>query len=177
MNYKMPDLGFMAMAFEFKIRDFLKPRRDVVKEIGIKEGFQVLDFGCGPGSYVKATVDLVGRAGKLYALDINPTAIQMVKRIAEKNHLANVNTILSDCKTGLPDESIDVVMLYDTFHDLTNQDTVLAELHRVLKPNGMLSFSDHHLTEDEIVSRVANKGLFRLLRKGENTHSFVKRTA
>ena len=173
----MPDLGFMTMAFMFKIRDFFRPRGDVVKEIGIREGFHVLDYGCGPGGYVKATADLVGSTGKIYALDINPTAIQMVKKMAEKNRLANVDTILSDCRTGLADESIDVVMLYDAFHELKNQDAVLAELHRVLKPDGVLSFSDHHLTEDEIVSKVTEKGLFRFLRKGEKTHSFVKKTA
>jgi ubiquinone/menaquinone biosynthesis C-methylase UbiE len=176
-DQRTPDLGIMAMAFTFKIRDFFKPRRDILKEVGIEEGFHILDYGCGPGSYVKPTADLVGRAGKIYALDINPTAIQMVKKIAEKNQLTNVETILSDCKTRLPSGSIDVVMLYDTFHHLTDQDAVLTELHRVLKPNGVLSFSDHHLREDEIISKVTNKGLFKLLKKGENTHSFVKKEA
>jgi ubiquinone/menaquinone biosynthesis C-methylase UbiE len=75
--------------------------------------------------------------------------------------------------TGLSDDSIDVVLLYDTFHDLTNPNMVLEELHRVLKPNGILSFSDHHMKENEIISKVMNNGLFRLLRKGERTYSFV----
>lgn len=59
--------------------------------------------------------------------------------------LANVETIHSDCKTGLPDNSVDAVLLYDTFHDLSDPDGVLEELHRVLKPDGILSFSDHHM--------------------------------
>jgi len=169
----MSNLGFRLMAFTFKIRDFFKPRRDIVKEVGIKEGFRVLDYGCGPGSYVIPVAELVGKSGKIYALDINPLAIKMVKKIAVKNQLPNVETILSDRKTGLPDDSIDVVLLYDTFHDLTDQKAVLEELHRVLKPNGILSFSDHHMEENEIVSKVTNNGLFRLLRKGERTYSFV----
>jgi ubiquinone/menaquinone biosynthesis C-methylase UbiE len=175
----MPDkhvsnTGFKAMALTFKIRDFLRPRKDVVKEVGIREGFHVLDYGCGPGSYVKAVAELVGKSGKIYALDINLLAIQTVKKIAEKNRLTNVETILSSCKTGLPDDSIDVVLLYDTFHDLTDPNGVLEELHRVLKPNGVLSFSDHHMEKNDIVSEVTNKGLFRLLKKGVETHSFVK---
>jgi ubiquinone/menaquinone biosynthesis C-methylase UbiE len=169
----MSNIGFRVMAFTFKIRDFLRPRRDIVKEAGIKEGFHVLDYGCGPGSYVTAVAELVGKSGKIYALDINPLAIKMVKKIALKKQLSNVETILSDCKTGLPNDSIDVVLLYDTFHDLSDPNMVLEELHRVLKPNGILSFSDHHMEENEIVSRVTNNGLFRLLRKGERTYSFV----
>jgi ubiquinone/menaquinone biosynthesis C-methylase UbiE len=170
----MSNTGFKAMALTFKIRDFLRPRKDVVSEVGIREGFQVLDYGCGPGSYAKAVAELVGKSGKIYALDINLLAIQTVKKIAEKNRLTNVETILSSCKTGLPDDSIDVVLLYDTFHDLTDPDEVLEELHRVLKPNGVLSFSDHHVKENDIVSEVTNKGLFKLLKKGVETHSFVK---
>jgi ubiquinone/menaquinone biosynthesis C-methylase UbiE len=162
------------MAFAFKIRDFLRPRRDIVKEVEMKEGFHVLDYGCGPGSYVPAVAELVGKSGKIYALDINPLAIKMVKKIAVKKQLSNVETILSDCNTGLPDYSIDVVLLYDTFHDLVDQNMVLGELHRVLKPNGILSFSDHHMKENEILPKITDNGLFRLLRKGERTYSFVK---
>jgi ubiquinone/menaquinone biosynthesis C-methylase UbiE len=59
----MSDLGFRAMAFTFKIRDFFSPRRDIAKEAGIKEGHYVLDFGCGSGSYVLAVAELVGKSG------------------------------------------------------------------------------------------------------------------
>lgn len=170
----MTDLGFRLMALTFKIRDFFRPRKDVVKEVGIKEGFQVLDYGCGSGSYMKAVIELVGKSGKLYALDVNPTAIEMIKQIALKNHLTNVETILTDCNTGLPDNSIDVVLLYDVLHDLTDPQRVLKELYRVLKPNGILSLSDHHLQESEIISKLTNNGLFDLSRKGERTYSFLK---
>lgn len=177
IDKQMSNLGFRTMAFTFKIRDFFRPRRDVMKEAGIREGFRVLDYGCGSGSYVKIVAGLVGNSGRVYALDINPLAVQMVKKIAAKYQLTKVETILSDCKTGLSDDSIDLVLLYDTFHDLTNADGVLEELHRVLKPKGVLSFSDHHMKEDEIMSRMTNRGLFRLLRKGDKTHSFEKEEA
>jgi ubiquinone/menaquinone biosynthesis C-methylase UbiE len=171
----MSSLDFKITAFTFKIRDFLRPRKDVVKEVGIKEGFHVLDYGCGPGSYVPAVAELAGKSGKIYALDINPLAVKTVKRIAAKKQLSNVETILSNCNTGLPDDSINVVLLYDTFHDLIDQKMVLRELHRVLKPNGILSFSDHHMEENEISLKITDDGLFRLLRKGERTYSFVKK--
>jgi ubiquinone/menaquinone biosynthesis C-methylase UbiE len=176
MNKQMSDFGFKTMALTFKLRDFFRPRRGIVKEVGIKPGHHVLDYGCGPGSYIKAVAQLVGKSGKIYALDVNSLAIQMVQRIVSKNQLTNVETILSNCKTELPDNSIDIVLLYDTFHDLNNPDEVLEELHRILKSNGILSFSDHHMKEDEIVSKVTNEGLFRLFRKGERTYSFVKVT-
>jgi len=162
------------MSFGYKFRDFFLPRKNILKEVGIKPGFHVLDYGCGPGGYIIAAAELAGKSGKIYALDIHPLAIQRVKSIATKKQLTNVEIICSDCKTGLPDNSVDVVLLYDTLHDLGDPNGVLEELHRVLKPNGILSFSDHHLKENEIVSRMTDKGLFRLSGKGERVYNFLK---
>jgi len=170
----MSDLWFKLMALEFRIRDRLRPRMEVVKEVGIKSGFKVLDYGCGPGGYIAPVSELIGQDGTLYALDVMPVAIEMVKKLTSKKKFQNVETILSDCKTGLPDDSIDVVLLYDVFHDLEDQDSVLTELRRILKPEGTLSFSDHHLNETEIISKITSQGLFQLSKKGKHTYSFTK---
>ena len=61
-------------------------------------------------------------------------AIQAVKKIAARHGIENLETIESACHTGLPENHVNVVLLYDTFHDLSHPDDVLRELHRVLKP-------------------------------------------
>lgn len=174
MDTPKSNFDFKLMALTYKFRDLLLPRMNSLKESGIKLGSHVLDYGCGPGSYLTAVAELVGNSGKIYALDIHPLAIQRVQSIATKKQLTNVKTICSDCQTGLPDNSVDVVLLYDIFHDLSEPDKILEELHRVLKPRGILSFSDHHMNGDEIVSKVTSSGLFKLSKTGERTFSFVK---
>jgi len=104
-------LSFKIMSLQFKLRDLINPRQVILKEAGIKPGFQVLDFGCGPGGYILPLATLTGPSGKIYALDINPNAIQAVKSLASKHQLTNVATILSDSATGLPDRSMDVILL------------------------------------------------------------------
>ncbi len=165
---------FRIMVLAFKLRDWLSPRENVLKEADIKSGFRVLDYGCGTGSYILHTAELVGKSGMIYALDIHPSATQRATQIASDNNLANVKAIQSGCKTGLPDNSIDVTLLYDTFHDLSEPDNVLKELHRVLKSGGILSFSDHHMRERAIVSGVTKAGLFKLLSRGKKTFTFIK---
>lgn len=174
MEKQMSDFHFSLMSLGYKFRDLFLPRKNILKEVGIKPGFHVLDYGCGPGSYVVAVVELVGKSGKIYALDINPLAIQRVQEITAKKGLTNIETIHSDCATGLPDDSIDVVFLYDVLHDLGEPSAVLGELHRVLKPNGILSCSDHHMKEHDIVAQVTERELFRFLRRGKRTYTFVK---
>ena len=174
MDKPMSNFDFKLMFLGYRFRDFSLPRKNILKEVGIKPGFYVLDYGCGPGSYIIPLAELVGESGKIYALDIHPLAIQKVKDIASKKQLTNVETILSDCQTGLPDNTLDAVLLYDAFHHLSDPDVVLKELHRVLKPDGILSFSDHHMKEKEIVAEVTKSRLFRLSRKGQRTYTFLK---
>lgn len=174
MDRAMPNFAFSIMSCMFTLRDLVRPRRKILQEIGLEPGFRVLDYGCGPGAYVAGTAELVGEAGKVYALDLQPLAIRRVREIARKKQLTNVETICSDCQTGLQDNSLDVVLLYDVFHTLGEPQSVLAELHRVLKKGGTLSFSDHHMSEEEIISGMTDGLLFKLSRKGERTYQFER---
>jgi len=172
MDKQKSDLGFRMMAITFKIRDFFSPRAKILAEVGIQPGWSILDYGCGPGGYIKDAAGLAGPRGKVYALDIHPSALAMVDALG----LNNVQTILSDCDTGLESNSLDAVLLYDTFHDLSESYRVLNELHRVLKPGGLLSFSDHHMEENDILESIVN-GRFELVEKGEKTYTFCKKIA
>ncbi len=174
MDKPLHDFHFKLMSLAFNFRNLFSPPENVLREVGIKSGFQVLDYGCGPGSYIVAASELASKSGKVYALDIHPLAIERVRSIVSKKQLPNVETICSDRETELSANSMDVVLLYDIFHMLGDPDRILEELHRVLKPDGILSFSDHHMKEDEIVSRVTDRGLFVLSKKGKKTYSFLK---
>jgi len=171
----MSSFDFRFMSVGYKFSDFFRPRINILEEIGIKAGFHVLDYGCGPGGYIIPLTKLVGESGKVYALDIHPLAVQKVQGIASEKKLANVDIILSDCRTGLPNSSLDAVLLYDDFHHLSDPDIVTEELCRALKPDGILSFSDHNMKENEIVASVTNNGLLKLLKKGRRTHTFSKK--
>ena len=136
--------------------------------------FRVLDYGCGPGGYTIVAARLVGESGRVYAPDIHPLAVKMVQRKAAKQGLANIEPITSDCATGLPDGQVDVALLYDVLHELSEPDSVLQELHRILKPGGVLSVSDHHMKVDEIIRLVTPGGWFQLAERGKRTISFAK---
>ena len=175
MDKPIPKIGFIGMSFALKWRDLFRPREKILEEVDIKPDSNVLDFGCGPGSYILPVVNIVGKNGKVYALDIHPLAIKKVKSIASKLVLSNVETICSDCDTELPPNVIDTVLLYDIFHMLRDKEKVLLELHRVLKDDGILSFSDHHMKEKDILSAMEESNLFELHKKNKWTYSFLKK--
>ena len=168
------DFKFHANTLIFKFRDFFFPRRKILEEAGIKPGFKVLDYGCGSGSYIPDASEMVGPSGKVYALDINPVAIEMVKSLASIRQLGNIETILTDYNTDLLRDSVDIVLFYDTFHALKEPQLAMKEFHRILKPEGILSFRDGYMKENEIMEGVTRKRLFKLKKKGKRTYSFKK---
>ncbi len=174
MDKPMPDSHFKTLCFMYKLRDLFIHRKNILEEVGIRPGFHVLDYGCGPGSYTVVAARMVGPTGKVHALDIHPLAIQRVQKLSAKKGLTNIQTIQSGCATGLQNESIDIVLLCDILHHLSEPEAVLHELHRVLKVSGTLSCNDHHMKEDDIVSNITSGGSFKLSKKGKRIHNFTK---
>ncbi|TFG15656.1 MAG: class I SAM-dependent methyltransferase [Promethearchaeota archaeon] len=173
-NKPQSDLDFKIMSLCFSIRDKFKDPMKKLEKAGIKTGNYILDYGSGPGSYSIAAAKVVGSSGKIYAADIHPLAIKKVRKNAAKHSLTNIETILTDCNTGLEDNSIDVVICFDTLHTLGNLMENLKEFYRVLKPNGILSVDDHHSEEQDLLSKIQDNDLFKLLEKKEKIFNFIK---
>lgn len=151
MSGRMSNTRFRLMSLVgMPVRNLFQPPGEIVKEMDIVNGSQVLDFGCGPGHFIGRIARLTGERGVVYALDNHPLAIKRVNGMVRRNGFSNVRTILSDCSSGLDDSSIDAALLLDVYHMLDNGPEVLAEIHRVLKPEGKFYFSDHHLKENGV---------------------------
>ena len=176
MAKMMSNLEFKLMeTLGIPIRDLFMPPDKMLGQVEIRQGMQILDFGCGPGTFSIKLAEKTGPSGLVYALDIHPLALKTVQKKARKRNLENIRTILSDGSTSLADASLDLVVLLDVFHEIPNQDDILKELHRVLKADAVMCFSDHHMKEEQIMGKVApDNGLFKLLKKGMKTYNFVK---
>ncbi len=174
MSILKSNLHFEIMTIHYKFCDFFIDRNKIIKEIEIKYGFCVLDFGCGPGRYITFLSKMVGDKGKVYALDIHPLAIKKVKKLILKKGLKNVKPLLLDDKAELQNNSIDVIILFDVLHEIENLEKVLKDFYSILKVNGVLYVSDHHLKEKEIFSKIINSGFFKFFGKSKKTYNFLK---
>jgi len=163
-------LGFMSLVF--RVRDLVRPPVEALRQVGIRPGQTVLDFGCGPGGYSLAAARLVGPTGKVYALDVNPLAVGAVQRAAGKQHIENITPVVADSAADLPKESVDVVILHDVLHLLADPAGVIASHHRGLKQEGLLCVNDHHMKEAAIISAISSGGLFEVSRDVDGTYCF-----
>jgi ubiquinone/menaquinone biosynthesis C-methylase UbiE len=174
MSVPISDSHFKFMTLALKLRDIFKPPRKVLKEANIKAGDTVLDFGCGPGNYSLAAAKLVGKKGQVYSLDIHPMAIKTVKRRALRKGLKNIKPVFSGSDTGFPEKSMDVILVYDVFHEFDEPGKYLAEMHHMLKDEGIISLHDHHLKDQEILDGMTQDNYFQLAKKDKKTYTFEK---
>jgi len=151
-------------------RHYMRP---VLDRVGIRPGERVLELGPGPGAFTVDAAWRVGPEGWLIAVDIQPEMIAQVKRRVREAELSNVETYVADaCHLPLSDASVDRAFLVTVLPEISDQARALAELHRVLKPGGLLSITEEFPDPDypfafETIRRVEAAG-FNLERRFGN---------
>ncbi len=115
----------------------------VLDRVGIRAGERVLELGTGPGVFTLEAARRTRPTGKLICVDIQPRMIAMVEARVLEAGLKNVETyVASAYELPLEDQSVDRAYLITVLSEISDQDRALRELHRVLKPGGILSVTE-----------------------------------
>jgi ubiquinone/menaquinone biosynthesis C-methylase UbiE len=124
----------------------------ILQRIGIKNGQSVLDFGCGSGTYTIPVAKIVGKQGRVYALDRDKNALDNLMRKAKSGHLNNIRRMATsgELRIELSDESVDITLLFDVFHryyfpQIEDRKRLLDEIYRITKTNGFVSVWPKHM--------------------------------
>ena len=116
---------------------------DLVRLIPERRGAYpvVLDVGCGQGKSFRPLIEHFAPQ-RLIGVDADERALERARREAG-TEATPIELRLGDAAAlGLADSSVDLVFCHQTFHHLTRQEEALLELHRVLKPGGLLLFAE-----------------------------------
>ncbi len=120
---------------------FVKPE-EVLDQLDMVANASVADFGCGSGFFSLAFAKAVGTNGQVYALDILPSSLEAVssraKALGLSNLIAKRANLERENGSGLPNSSLDWVIMKDILFQNKKKETMLWEAYRVLKPGGFL---------------------------------------
>lgn len=105
----------------------------------IPKGASVADVGAGAGYHSMRMARRVGPKGTVYAVDIQPEMIRMLKLNARRARLTNIKPVLAtQTDSKLPDAQIDLILMVDVYHECSEPDKTLQGLRKALKPGGRL---------------------------------------
>ena len=118
------------------------------RELDLKKGITFLDLACGWGTYSLAVAKIIGRDGRVYAVDLWQEGISSLKSKAAAKGIQNITAVVSDVSHHIPVEkvSIDVGLLATVLHDFVGEHVergVLKEISRVIKPEGTLAILEY----------------------------------
>ncbi len=127
-------------------RRYMQP---AVERLGIEPGDRVLELGPGPGAFSVEAARRAGPAGRLTVIDIQPEMIAKVEARLRAAGISNAETRVAGAQAlPLEDSSIDRAFLVTVLGEIADQQRALAELHRVLRPGGILSITEEFSDPD-----------------------------
>ena len=177
MKHLAKHIGLLGHLGEFSFKRWLDGRAlEVLAEIGVKEGQTVLDFGCGSGTYTIPAAKLVGKNGKVYALDVSSKALDKVEERAKQEGLCNIIRIdtTGERNISLQDNTMDIVLLINVLKDINNRESLFNEIHRVLRLGGNLTVFPMHMKLEEVEKLGTHAG-FKMNDKKFQEHIIIFR--
>lgn len=128
---------------------------DVLK---LAKGSTVADIGAGSGYMTVKLAKKVGPQGKVYANDVQPAMLDLLSRRMARAKLANVVPVLGSVDDPkLPPDAIDLALMVDVYHELSEPQAMLRHLRDALKPGGRLVLLEYRKEDPDIPIRPEHK--------------------
>lgn len=119
---------------------------EIIRTMGLKDGDVVADFGCGTGYFARRMARAVAPRGRVYAVDVQPEMLDLLKRRVEQEKIANVVPVLATVDDPkLPEGALDWALLVDVYHELQQPRATLARLRAALAPRGRIALVEYRL--------------------------------
>lgn len=129
-----------------------------IRALGLKAGQIVADIGAGSGYYTQRMADAVGPTGKVYATDIQPGMLDILRRRVARAGLTNVELILGTVDDPkLPASTLDLALMVDVYHELSEPQMFVRRLRAALKPTGRLVLLEFRKEDPSVPIRPEHK--------------------
>lgn len=144
----------------------------VLSNMGLKPGMTVCDMGCGSGYYALDIAKLIGKEGKVLAVDVQPQMLRMLRTRIKKAKIDNIEPILGTyTDPKLAPESCDLIFCVDVYHEFSHPEHMLAQMRKALKKDGLLLlvefraedptvpiYPEHKMTREQVTKEMTANG-------------------
>ena len=124
----------------------------------IAKGATVADIGAGNGYITWRLAQQVGPTGKVYANDIQPEMLEMLRSNMQQRSLRNVETVLGAIDDPkLLADTLDLAIMVDVYHEFSEPQKMLRGIRRALKANGQLVLLEYRGEDPDVPIRPEHK--------------------
>ncbi len=143
-----------------------------IAALNLKPGMTVADLGAGVGYMTLRMAKQVGPAGKVYGVDLQPGMLTELEKNAKANNISNIVPILGEpADPKLPEGQIDLILMVDVYHEVSQPQAMIRKIRQALKPDGRLVLleyraedpsipinPDHKMTVDQVRREIEPEG-------------------
>lgn len=142
-----------------------RPERDAeentttaIRALRIQRDQTVADIGAGSGYYTVRMAAEVGPRGKVFATDIQPGMLDILRRRVARDGLTNVETVLGQPDDPkLPADTLDLALMVDVYHELEAPQVFVRRLRSALKKTGRLVLLEYRKEDPRVPIRPEHK--------------------
>jgi ubiquinone/menaquinone biosynthesis C-methylase UbiE len=126
--------------------------------IRVERDSVVADIGAGSGYYTVRLARLVGMKGRVYATDIQPAMLDIIRSRIERERIQGVELVLgTPTDPRLPRASIDLALMVDVYHEFSDPQLMLQRIRDALKPRGRLVLLEYRGEDPRVPIRPEHK--------------------
>ena len=146
---RQPNHAFSDVSFLNRIgRDSEERPDSLVNALEIPFGASVAEVGSGTGYFTWRLAEKVGPKGRVLAIDVQQTMLDLTAETVKKHQLADVEFALGGkSDPRLPAASLDLVLVANAYHEFSDPEAMVTAVNRSLKPDGRLvviEFAEGH---------------------------------
>ena len=125
-------------------RDAWQKPKEVIEKPAVTPGSRVADIGAGGGYFTWHLAGATGPSGRVYAVEIDDTALEIITTEMKSREITNVVPIHAESSDAKLPEPVDLVFTCDTYHHMNDRVAYFRSLQRYLKHNGQVAILDYH---------------------------------
>lgn len=138
------------MALKFAINDKhtldtekiieLLPAKQTLINLDLQKNDIMADIGCGVGYFTIPAAKIVGKNGRIFAMDIFPEMLHDVQIKIKENNISNINILLTEENDlKLKNNTVTFAFLSNVLYEIDEKEKFLSEVKRIICPEGKIA--------------------------------------
>jgi ubiquinone/menaquinone biosynthesis C-methylase UbiE len=145
--------------------------KKLLKALDLKPGMSIADIGAGSGYYTFRMSEIVGEKGKVFAVDIQPEMLAIMKRKAGTLRANNIDFVLNTTTDAkLPPKSVELILMVDVYHEFSHPWEMVRSMIPALKEKGRIVFVEFRAEDPKVPIKEVHKMTEAQVKKEMSVH-------